>query len=127
MLLDADHQQYKIRLIGIDAPEKKQPFGQRSRQSLGELVAGRTVTAEWFKRDRYGRTLARIIGPDGRDINLEQLRRGMAWHYKQYARDQHPSDRVLYAGVEDEAERRRVGLWADASPQPPWEFRKQSR
>lgn len=125
-VLDADKVQHKVRLAGIDAPEKAQAFGERSRESLDELVAGRTVIVESNKRDRYGRTVGKIL-LNGQDINFEQVRRGMAWHYKAYANEQSPEDRSLYDAAEVEARQARRGLWADRTPVPPWDFRQQGR
>lgn len=121
-LLDAHNQQHKIRLAGIDAPEKSQAFGQRSKENLSQLVFDRTVQVDGNKTDRYGRFLGKII-VNGKDANLEQIRTGMAWHYKQYQNEQSPPDRRLYADAENQARQHRVGLWADGTPQPPWEFR----
>ncbi len=84
-VLDADRTQHKIRLAGIDAPESKQAFGSRSKQNLSDLVFGKDVAVEWDKRDRYQRTLG-VVLVDGHDVNLEQVRAGMAWWYRQYAR-----------------------------------------
>lgn len=125
-VLDASKRTHKIRLLGIDSPEKKQPFGERAKQSLSDLVFDRQVSVEGGKQDRYGRSLGKIM-LDGQDINLEQIRRGMAWHYKQYARDQSPQDRVAYAEAEAAARSKRVGLWQDANPVPPWSFRREGR
>ncbi len=125
-VLDASKRTHKIRLLGIDSPEKKQPFGERAKQSLSDLVFDKQVTVEGSKQDRYGRDLGKIM-LDGQDINLEQVRRGMAWHYKQYARDQSPQDRMAYAEAENAARQKRVGLWQDAHPVPPWSFRREGR
>lgn len=122
-ILDSSNQQRKIRLVGIDAPERKQAYGQRSKQSLSEMVAGKTVSVDWNKRDRYKRVVGKIL-LDGRDINLEQVKRGMAWHYKAYEREQDVEDRSAYAQAEYQAQRGKVGLWADARALAPWEFRK---
>jgi endonuclease YncB( thermonuclease family) len=108
--------------MGIDAPEKKQPFGQVSKQHLSSLVFGKTVDVEWFKKDRYQRTLGKIL-LDGLDVNREQIKSGMAWHYKKYEKEQLPEDRQSYADSETAAQQRRVGLWGDANPVPPWDFR----
>ncbi len=121
-LLDEHNQQHKIRLAGIDAPEKTQAFGQRSKDNLSQLIFDRTVLVNGNKTDRYGRFLGKII-VNGKDANLEQIRAGMAWHYKQYQNEQSPLDRQLYADAENQARQRRAGLWADNAPQPPWEFR----
>lgn len=121
-LLDAARQQHKIRLAGIDAPEKSQAFGQRAKERLSDLVFGQPVTVEGRKTDRYGRLVGKVI-VSGTDANLMQLRAGMAWHYKQYEKEQTPADRQLYAQTERAAQDQRLGLWRDANPQPPWDFR----
>jgi endonuclease YncB( thermonuclease family) len=123
-VLDSSHTQHKIRLSGIDAPEKRQAFGQRSKQTLSDLVIQQQVTVEWSKRDRYGRVVGKVVLPSGADVNLQQIRRGMAWHYKQYEQEQTPADRVAYAGAEEAARERRVGLWQDAEPMSPWQYRR---
>lgn len=125
-VLDANRQQHKVRLAGIDAPEKKQPFGERSRQHLAALTFNRQVTVEWNKQDRYGRTVGKIL-VDGRDANLEQVKAGMAWWYRDYAREQSLVDRRRYEQIEQQAITQRVGLWQDLDPMPPWEWRKARR
>ena len=122
-LLDANLRQHKIRLSGIDAPEKRQPFGNRSRLHLGALVFGKQVTADCPKKDRYKRAVCRLE-VDGVDANLAQIEAGMAWHYKAYAREQSPADRWRYTKTEDRARQARQGLWADRAPVAPWDFRK---
>lgn len=121
-VLDSTNTQHKIRLSGIDAPEKKQPFGQRSKESLSDLVFNKPVTVETNKRDKYKRNVGKVL-VDGVDANLEQVKRGMAWHYKAYEREQPSIDRKVYADAESEAKAARRGLWADSEPVPPWEFR----
>ena len=133
-VLDADHQQHKIRLSGIDAPEKAQPFGQRSKENLSRLVYDRDVTVEWRKKDRYGRTVGKVmvaapvcrevICPKTLDACHAQIVAGMAWWYRQYAREQEPGDANRYEQSEQEARSRRIGLWTDPQPTPPWEWRK---
>jgi len=122
-VLDANKVRHKIRLAGIDAPEKKQPFGNRSKESLSELVFDKTVNVETSKRDRYGRQIGKVL-VNGRDVNLVQVERGMAWFYRQYQRDQSPNDRKLYEAAEDAAKAGKRGLWRDADSVPPWEFRR---
>ena len=90
------------------------------------MVFGREVTVSYDKTDQYGRLVGKIL-LDGRDINLAQVRAGMAWHYKEYQREQSPTDRALYARAEDEARARRRGLWIDPSPTPPSQFRRDRR
>lgn len=125
-VLDDQRTQHKIRLAGIDAPEKAQAFGQRSKEALSALVFGRRVTVETGKQDRYRRTVGKVI-IDGRDANLAQVVAGMAWHYKKYEGEQSPSDRLLYADAEREAREVRRGLWLDAEPTAPWDWRHNKR
>lgn len=98
-VLDASSMQVKIRLMGMDAPERKQAFSKQSRQSLAALLFDRQVTVESSKKDKYGRTVGKIL-VDGLDVNLEQIKAGMAWHYKQYQDEQPDGDRLLYAQAE---------------------------
>jgi endonuclease YncB( thermonuclease family) len=86
-------------------------------------VAGQTVVVHWHKHDRYGRLLGTLT-LDGRDLNLAQVRAGLAWHYKRYQNDQPPADRTSYAAAETEARTARLGLWREPNPLPPWEYRK---
>lgn len=125
-VLDAERQQHKVRLGGIDAPEKRQAFGQRSKQALSDMVFGRTISVEWSKRDRYGRIVGKIL-VDAKDVNLGQVQSGFAWWYQKYASEQAASDQRLYAQAEDEAKRERRGLWSEAEPIAPWDFRRQKR
>ena len=125
-VLDATNTQQRVRLKGIDAPESHQDFGTKSKQSLSSLIFGREVTVAYDKTDQYGRLLGKVM-LDGRDINLEQVKAGMAWHYREYDREQTPEDRELYARAENEARAARRGLWVDASPIAPSEFRKEQR
>lgn len=125
-VLDASNTQWKIRLMGIDAPEKKQAFGNRSKQQLSDLVFNEQVEIEYSKKDRYGRTVGKIT-VEGIDANLEQVKAGMAWHYKKYQGEQSKTDRALYAEAEEAARREKQGLWIDADPEPPWEWRHQQK
>ncbi|OZA25665.1 MAG: nuclease [Hydrogenophilales bacterium 17-64-11] len=123
-VLDANHQQHRIRLTGIDAPEKKQEFGNVSKQALSGMVFGKEVSVNFAKRDRYGRVLGRVSAPGVQDVNLAQISAGMAWHYKRYAGDQPAAERAAYAAAERLAQAKGRGLWADKSPTPPWDFRR---
>jgi endonuclease YncB( thermonuclease family) len=125
-VLDASHTEWKIRLMGIDAPEKKQAFGSRSKSNLSDLVYGKTATVEYSKEDRYGRIIGKIL-VNGVDANLEQVKAGMAWHYKQYAKEQLFADREIYAASEEQANAGRRGLWSEAGPVPPWDWRKSKK
>jgi endonuclease YncB( thermonuclease family) len=122
-ILDQSMHRYKIRLAGIDAPEKSQIYGDKSTNNLAKLIAGQKVEVEYSKRDKYGRIVGKVIR-DGQDINLAQVIEGFAWHYKKYQREQSKLDRVLYSSAETEARARHVGLWSLPGATPPWEFRK---
>ena len=122
-VLDANNEQYKVRLSGIDAPEKKQAFGNVSKQSLADMVAGRVVTVGYNKRDRYGRVVGKVM-LNAIDVNLEQVKRGLAWHYKKYEREQDVEERSIYAQEEYLAQRGILGLWVDKNAIAPWDFRK---
>ncbi|HQR71354.1 MAG TPA: thermonuclease family protein [Burkholderiaceae bacterium] len=123
-LLDASRTQHRIRIDGIDAPERMQPFGQRARQSLAELAQGRSARAECPKSDRYGRAVCRVY-VDGVDVGLEQVRRGLAWHYVKYAHEQPPQARIDYARAEEQARAVHAGLWTATAPTPPWDYRRE--
>lgn len=111
----------KVRLWGIDAPEHAQAFGERSKQSLGELCFAKDAEVTSRGTDRYGRTLG-VIRVGKLDVNLEQVRRGLAWWYQHYA----PQAQDLRE-AELAARSAKRGLWVDPVPVPPWEFRRASR
>jgi micrococcal nuclease len=113
--------QTKVRLAGIDAPELGQPFGRRAREALAGLVHGRDIELDVTGRDRYGRTIARVVGPGGADVGHELVAAGMAWHYTRYSHD------TELAEAEREARAARRGLWADVKPVAPWEWRAKER
>ena len=115
--LDAENRQVKIRLHGIDAPEAKQAFGTVSRKALADLIADKTVSVEEVDKDRYGRVVANVRVA-GKLVNAEQVRAGLEWRYTTYDR------RTEFGGLEADARRQRRGLWADAAPVAPWEWRK---
>lgn len=121
LTLLADQKQIRIRLAEIDAPERKQAFGNRSRQSLHELCHGRAAQIKEEGRDRYGRVIGQVTCA-GTDANAEQVRRGMAWVYDQYSTPSSP----LY-GLQSEARASKRGLWADSNPVAPWEYRRSKR
>jgi endonuclease YncB( thermonuclease family) len=125
-LLDSSNTQHRIRLEGIDAPESHQAFGTQSKRSLSDMVFGKDVTVVYQKTDQYGRLVGKIV-IDVMDINLAQVKAGMAWHYKEYEREQSVEDRDLYAKAEDEARADRRGLWQDADPVEPSAFRKEEK
>ena len=125
-LLDAGKVQHVVRLSGIDAPERKMPFGQRSKQNLSDLVYGKWVEVEGEKNDRYSRLVGKVL-VNGRDANLAQIQAGMAWHYKQYEREQSPTDRQIYSEAEIKAAAAKQGLWVERNPVAPWDWRKERR
>jgi endonuclease YncB( thermonuclease family) len=125
-LLDANKQRHRIRLDGIDAPERSQPYGQRARQSLASLAHGRTAQAHCPKTDRYGRAVCRVT-VDGVDVGLEQIRRGLAWHYMRYAAEQSVVERAAYERAERAARTSGAGLWSYRDPTPPWDYRRAQR
>lgn len=110
------YEKIRVRITEIDAPEKRQPFGEKSRQSLADLCFQAQAVISSTSKDRYGRTLGRVECK-GKDVALHQAQAGMAWWYAQYGKD-----RAVQA-AEQQARADRAGLWADASPKPPWEFR----
>lgn len=134
-VLDGDRQRHKIRLQGIDAPEKAQPFGQRSKENLARLVFNKDVRVEWEKRDKYKRIVGKVwvqpsdcpTCPMTLDVGHAQITVGMAWWYRKYADEQSPQDRGAYEFSEQEAKAKRVGLWRDDDPVAPWEWRKAER
>ena len=125
-VLDSSNTQHRIRLEGIDAPESHQAFGTQSKKNLSDLVFGKDVTVLYDKTDQYGRLVGKII-VNGQDVNLAQVKEGMAWHYKEYEREQSPEDRELYARAEDEARAQHRGLWQDPNPIEPSDFRREQR
>lgn len=131
-VLDAHNVRHKIRLSGVDAPEKAQAYGARSKQHLSDLVFQKYVWVQWHKRDRYGRIVGKVMVQSSRDCptclkSLDaghaQLSSGLAWWYRKYAGEQSPDDRQRYEAAETAARANRVGLWSDAAPVPPWQFR----
>jgi len=119
---DQSLEQIKVRVSGIDAPEKAQAFGNRSKRGLSDCAFAKEVQVEVIKLDRYRRSVGKVIS-QGTDCGLRQIELGLAWHYKAYAREQSPADRQSYAAAEDLAHERKLGLWSDPAAIPPWEFR----
>ena len=126
VVLDSGNAQHKIRLTGIDAPERGQAYGTKSKEHLSDSVAGKFVVVEYDKYDRYERILGKVL-LSGEDMNLEQIRAGLAWHYKKYQGDQTISDRVKYSDAELDARRHERGLWGDPAPMAPWDYRQAKR
>lgn len=112
----------KIRLFGIDCPENSQAFGKRAKQATAALAFAQDVTVLPVGKDRYSRTLATIVLPDGKNLNQELVRAGWCWWFQKYA----PTDTVL-ARLEHDAREKKIGLWTDPAPVPPWVYRKAQR
>ena len=119
-VLDATQTQHKIRLDGIDTPEKGQAFGTQAKKALSDKVFAKQVTVKYKERDRYGRIVG-IVMLGNRWINHEMVAEGWAWHYKQYSSDQN------LAAAEIKAREARKGLWHDGNPVPPWDWRRAQR
>ena len=113
----AGKEQVKVRLDGIDAPERRQAFGTVAREKLAELVFEKPVKVITKGKDRYGRTIGTVIAGE-RSVNLEMVRAGLAWHYVEYSKD------AELARSEREARAAKRGLWADEAPVAPWDYRK---
>ena len=134
-VLDGNKVQHKIRLTGIDAPEKAQPYGNASRKHLATMVAGKDVRVETTKNDRYGRVLGKVwVQPRdcpscGKTLNANhaQILSGMAWWYQDYAKDQSAEDQGRYESAVTEARKRKLGLWSEPNPIPPWAWRRGQR
>lgn len=121
-VLDATKTQHRVRLNGIDAPERGQAYGTRARQALADLVFQEDVRVDWTTRDRYGRLIGTVWVGD-RNANLAQLETGLAWFYPQYERDVPVAMRPTYATAEQRARSQRIGLWQDPAPVAPWDYR----
>ena len=125
VLRTPDGRKLRIRIAGIDAPEKGQPFADVSRRHLAAMLRGRSLQVEVRKLDAFGRHVARIDAGEG-DVALAQLEAGMAWFFRRYADDQPPEERRRYAQAEERARTASAGLWRDPSPEPPWNFRRRA-
>lgn len=119
VVLDSLNQQHEIRLAYIDAPERYQDFGQKSKKHLSDLVFDKNVDIVIIEpSDRYGRIIAEVIVSDSINVNKAMLSTGMAWHF-----DQYPGT-YIHERMERKASKAHLGLWADPNPVPPWEFRR---
>ncbi|NLD67460.1 MAG: thermonuclease family protein [Limnobacter sp.] len=121
----ADGARLRVRLAGIDAPEKSQPYSAVARRRLDALIGKREVVLAPIKIDPFGRLVAHV-DVDGVDAALAMLEAGLAWHFARYDRDLSPELRLRYAGAAAIARRERLGLWRDDAPEPPWEFRRRN-
>jgi endonuclease YncB( thermonuclease family) len=124
-VLDGEKRKHKIRLAGVDAPEKHQGFAERSKQHLSSLAFKKLATLDCYKTDQYRRQVCGVW-VEGKDVALAQVQAGLAWHYKRFEKEQTTTERASYARAEDDARASRIGLWKDERPVPPWEFRRKS-
>jgi endonuclease YncB( thermonuclease family) len=125
MILDGGREA-RVRIAGIDAPERRQPYSRVARRHLEEMVKDRRVTVAAYKTDVYGR----LVGPvraQGRDVGLAQIEAGLAWHDVRHLSEQPPEEAGKYARAESAARSARRGLWAWSAPVPPWEWRARQR
>lgn len=120
-LLSADHQNITVRLAEIDCPEKSQAFGQAAKQFTANLCFGKMVKLTINSHDRYGRTVGHIELTDGTNLNYELVKNGFAWQYRAYSRN------MELSSLEQNARESKLGLWQDANPIPPWDFRKEKK
>ena len=119
--LTQDKIEIRFRIYGIDAPEKKQAFSDKSKKYLSDLIYGEKVSIKvQKKRDGFGRPIVWVYTPSGKDVGAEMLKAGMAWHFKEYDNSQE------YAEIENAAKANRIGLWGHTSQIPPWDYRKKS-
>lgn len=116
--INNDNLQIKFRIYAIDAPEKKQAFGSKSKDYLSSLIFGKTITVNVLQQDNWGRYITKAITPDGKDVSYLMLINGYAWHYSKY------DSAHKYQEAEQKARQQHIGLWSDNQPTPPWEFRK---
>lgn len=120
LVVERDGTTERLRLYGVDAPEAGQAYGREARDEARRLLMGRDVTVHPRETDAYGRTVAEVL-VDGRDAGEALLEAGAAWHYRYY------SDSDRYAALERQARAKRVGLWRDPDPTPPWQWREAAR
>lgn len=124
-VVDSRNAQHKVRLLGIDAPDRNQDFGRQAMQYLADQVLEKDVTVVGDRRDEFGLRLGKVL-LGGRDINLEMVIAGLAWHRKQNADEQTVDDRKLYTSAEMNAKRAKLNIWSDPDPTPPWVFRAEA-
>lgn len=120
-LLTKDSTLVNVRLANIDCPEKKQPFSQRAKQFVSDAIFGKVVIIKELKKDRYKRSIANVIYNNHLNLNEELLKQGLAWHYIKYSKD------TKLQNMEDEARKKKVGLWQDKNPIPPWKWRSDKK
>lgn len=119
--INRDNLQLKFRIWGIDAPEKEQAFGTKSKEHLSSLIFGKTITVDVQKQDGWGRYIAYVFTPDNKDVGTEMLTAGMAWQFIEYDQSE------KYRAAESQARKSKKGLWSDSHRIAPWEFRKKKK
>ena len=122
-VLDKSNNEHKVRLMGIDAPEKSQAFGNLAKQTLSNYIYKKEVSVEYKKLDKYKRIVGKVT-LYGQDICLKMIVDGMAWHYTEYEKEQSKTDRELYREAEAKAREVNLGLWVEKQPVSPWIFRQ---
>ena len=120
-ILTANKSVFRIRMNGIDAPEKGQAYSQKAKDYLGKLCMDQTIRIKWYSRDRNGRYIADGYLKDGHSLSLEMIKAGYAWHFKKYSRD------TILSDAEIKAKQTQSGLWADPHPIAPWDKRAQRK
>jgi micrococcal nuclease len=121
VLLSPDNQSITVRLAEVDCPEKSQAFGQAAKQFTSGLCFGKMVQLIGTQHDRYGRTVGEVVLENGTNVNHELVKQGYAWQYRAYSKS------MELAMLEQQARQNRLGLWQDANPTPPWNFRKEEK
>ena len=116
-ILSANNNVFRIRMNGIDAPEKGQAYGQKAKEYLGKLCMQQTIRIQWYSKDRNGRYIADGYLKDGHSLSLEMIKAGYAWHFKKYSKDS------VLDKAEIKARDQKLGLWADVNPEAPWDKR----
>lgn len=120
-LLTQEKKSYRIRMNGIDAPEKGMSFYKVSKNTLGKLIFNKQVKIEQIDKDNYGRLICNTLLDDTISVEYEMVKNGLAWHFKKY------SDDTILANAETSARSLKIGLWSEGNPIPPWEIRKLRR
>jgi endonuclease YncB( thermonuclease family) len=120
IIVDKDKKELEVQLEGIDAPEAKQDYGSDATKALVKLISGKEVIVKWKAKDSFERILGKVYVGE-QFVNLEMIRIGAAWHFKRYNKDEE------FAKAEEKAREVKLGLWAESSPAPPWDFRKNNK
>jgi micrococcal nuclease len=120
VVVDKDNKEHQVQLEGIDAPEAKQEYGSDATKALQKMISGKEVVVKWKSKDSFERILGHVYVGE-QFVNLEMLRIGAAWHFKRYNKDPE------FAKAEEKAKEVKLGLWTNAFPSPPWDYRKENK